>query len=125
MPVLEKGTLLRRHSPLAPASEQRRIIDNPSVLPSFDDVLGQHGLSPLSASAIEIFQINVGKRCNHICGHCHVDAGPDRLEVMTRETAAECMRALERTSIPKVDITGGAPELNPNFRWLVEQARRL
>ena len=125
MPVLEKGTLLKRHSPLAPASEQLRIIDSPSVVPSFDDLLGQNGLNPLSASGIEIFQINVGKRCNQICGHCHVDAGPDRLEIMTQETAAECIRALERTTIPNVDITGGAPELNPNFRWLVEQARRL
>ena len=53
------------------------------------------------------------------------DAGPDRLEMMTEETAAECLRALECTSIPKVDITGGAPELNPNFRWLVAEARRL
>ena len=125
MPVLEKGTLLKRHSPLAPASEQLRIIDGPSVVPSFDDLLEQNGLSPLFASGIEVFQINLGKRCNQVCGHCHVDAGPDRMEIMTQETAAECIRTLERTSIPKVDITGGAPELNPNFRWLVEQASRL
>src|SRR5262245_41026442 len=125
MPVLEKGTLLKRHSPLAPASEQMRVIDSTTAIPSFDDVLRHNGLSPLCASGIEIFQINVGKRCNQICGHCHVDAGPDRVEMMNQETAAECIRVLEKTSIPKVDITGGAPELNPNFRWLVEQARRL
>jgi radical SAM/Cys-rich protein len=125
MAVLEKGTLLKRHSPLAPASEQLRIIDSTGTVPSFDDLLHQNGLAPLSASGIEIFQINVGKRCNQICGHCHVDAGPDRLEMMTRETATDCIRALEPTGISKVDITGGAPELNPNFRWLVEQARRL
>ena len=125
MPVLEKGTLLKRHSPLAPASEQLRIIDNTSMVPSFDDLLRKNGLSPLSATGIEIFQINVGKRCNQICGHCHVDAGPDRLEMMTQETATECIRALECTTIPKVDITGGAPELNPNFRWLVAEARHL
>jgi radical SAM/Cys-rich protein len=125
MPVLEKGTLLKRHSPLAPASEQLRIIDGPSVVPSFDDLLEKNGLGPLFAAGIEVFQINVGKRCNQVCGHCHVDAGPDRMEMMTEETAAECLRTLERTSIPTVDITGGAPELNPNFRWLVEQARHL
>ena len=125
MPVLEKGTLLKRHSPLAPASEQLRIIDGPGVVPSFDDLLEKNGLGPLFAAGIEVFQINVGKRCNQVCGHCHVDAGPDRMEMMTEETAAECLRTLERTSIPTVDITGGAPELNPNFRWLVEQARRL
>ena len=125
MPVLEKGSLLKRHSPLASASEQLRIIDETSAVPSFDDLLRKNGLNPLSATGIEILQINVGKRCNQICGHCHVDAGPDRLEMMTQETATECIRALERTSIPKVDITGGAPELNPNFRWLVAEARRL
>jgi len=125
MPVLEKGTLLKRHSPLAPTSEQLRIIDGPSVVPPFDDLLEQNGLGPLFASGIEVFQINLGKRCNQVCGHCHVDAGPDRLEMMTQETAAECLRTLEITSIPTVDITGGAPELNPNFHWLVEQARSL
>jgi radical SAM/Cys-rich protein len=125
MPVLEKGTLLKRHSPLAPASEQLRIIDQPSIVPSFDDLLRQNGLGPLSAAGIDIFQINVGKRCNQICSHCHVDAGPERMEIMSRETAVECIRVLERTTIPKVDITGGAPELNPNFRWLVEQSCRL
>lgn len=126
MPVLEKGTLLKRHSPLvAPASEQMHVIDNTTSVPAFDDLLRRNGLGTLSASGIEIFQINVGKRCNQICGHCHVDAGPDRLEMMTQETAAECIRALEQTNIPKVDITGGAPELNPSFRWLVQQASRL
>ena len=125
MAVLEKGTLLKRHSPLAPASEQLRIIDSTATVPSFDDLLQQNGLAPLSASGIEIFQINVGKRCNQICGHCHVDAGPDRREIMTRETAELCIAALARTPIPTVDITGGAPELNPNFRWLVEQSRAL
>lgn len=125
MPVLEKGTLRKRHSPLAHARKQLRIIDDAGVVPSFDDLLQQSGLNPLSASGIEIFQINVGKQCNQVCGHYHVDAGPDRLEMMTQETAAECVRALEHTTIPKVDITGGAPELNPNFRWLVEEARRL
>jgi radical SAM/Cys-rich protein len=72
-----------------------------------------------------VLQINVGKLCNQICRHCHVDAGPDRMEQMTRETAELCIRALEPTDIPTVDITGGAPELNPNFRWLVEQATGL
>jgi radical SAM/Cys-rich protein len=72
-----------------------------------------------------VFQINVGKLCNQTCRHCHVDAGPDRVESMSRETAELCMAALARTEIPVVDITGGAPELNPSFRWLVEESRRL
>src|SRR6185436_3967925 len=63
--------------------------------------------------------------CNQTSRHCHVDAGPDRRESMTRETAELCVQALARTDIPTVDITGGAPELNPNFRRLVEQSRAL
>src|SRR5262249_48328370 len=57
--------------------------------------------------------------------HCHVDAGPDRTEVMTRETMEQCLRVLATTDIPRVELTGGAPELNPDFRWLVERLRGL
>ena len=91
--------------------------------PSFNSALARHGLHPLRATGIEIFQINVGKLCNQTCRHCHVDAGPDRTERMTRETAEACMAALERTNATTVDITGGAPELNENFRYLVDASR--
>jgi len=70
-------------------------------------------------------QVNVGRTCNQTCRHCHVDAGPDRREVMTRETMQHCLDAVKRAAIPTVDVTGGAPELNPDFRWLVSEARRL
>jgi len=70
-------------------------------------------------------QVNVGKLCNQTCQHCHVDAGPDRRESMSREIAEAVIDVLARTEIPTLDITGGAPEMNPNFRWLVEEARRL
>ena len=83
------------------------------------------GLHPLRSTGMTVLQINVGKLCNQTCRHCHVDAGPDRIESMSRETAELCIQALAETDIPTVDITGGAPELNPNFRWLVEQARGL
>ena len=108
-------SLLSRGSPLASAREQLHVL---ARLPmrSFSDAAG-----PLRPAAIEIFQINVGKLCNMTCRHCHVDAGPDRREVMTRETMTMCLDALDRSGIPTVDITGGAPELNPEFRWLVEQ----
>jgi radical SAM/Cys-rich protein len=75
----------------------------------------------LTPGAVAALQINVGKLCNQTCRHCHVDAGPDRTEVMSRETMAACLRALDAAAIPTVDITGGAPELNPHFRWLVEE----
>ncbi|MGE0644536.1 MAG: arsenosugar biosynthesis radical SAM (seleno)protein ArsS [Nitrospira sp.] len=118
-------TLLGQQKPLAPPSEQLRLLaDCGSRLP-FEARLAEAGLSPLYATGITIFQINVGKLCNQTCLHCHVDAGPHRTEVMSRETAELCVAALTQTDIPTVDITGGAPELNPNFRWLVEQARRL
>ena len=78
------------------------------------------GLRPLP---VDVFQINVGKLCNMTCAHCHVDAGPDRTEeVMTRSTAEACLRALDRTTAGTVDLTGGAPELNPSFRFLVEES---
>lgn len=85
----------------------------------------QAGLRPLKATGITVLQLNVGKLCNQTCRHCHVDAAPDRTESMSRETAALCIEALATSDIPTVDITGGAPELNQNFRWLVEQARSL
>lgn len=118
-------TLLARQSPLAPASEQLRLLGATTSCPSFQVSMEQAGLSPLRATGITVFQINVGKLCNQTCRHCHVDAGPDRTESMSRETAELCIQALCKTDIPTVDITGGAPELNPNFRWLVEQAHGL
>jgi radical SAM/Cys-rich protein len=118
-------SLKARANPLSAATEQLRILSTPNGFPRFEEKMSGAGLSQLDATGITVFQINVGKLCNQTCHHCHVDAGPDRKEIMTRETAEECIRALAKTQIPTVDITGGAPELNPNFRWLVEQARAL
>jgi radical SAM/Cys-rich protein len=91
----------------------------------FGEALESEGLWPLRPTSIEVLQINVGKLCNQSCRHCHVDAGPDRAEIMSRETAMLCVDALRSYAIPTVDITGGAPELNPSFRWLVEQCASL
>lgn len=118
-------TLLKRNTPLSSSAEQLKILAQMKSCPTFDCRLEQAGLFPLSATGITVFQINVGKLCNQSCRHCHVDAGPDRQERMNRETAELCIHALANTDIPAVDITGGAPELNENFRWLVEQARSL
>jgi radical SAM/Cys-rich protein len=120
------ATLVATHHPLAGAGEQLRILNQPRAAQrAFEEALAASGLHPLTAAGIQVFQINVGKLCNQTCRHCHVDAGPDRREMMTRETAEICMRKLADTDIPAVDITGGAPELNPNFRFLVEESRRL
>lgn len=120
-------TLLRQASPLAVAEEQRRILESESLSgqPHFQHVLARHGLYPMRATGIEVLQINLGKLCNQTCRHCHVDAGPERREIMSGETVAACLQALARTSIPTVDITGGAPEMNPHFRSLVAESRRL
>jgi len=114
----------RRSHVTAPSAQHQRREDMADLVP-FDRRLAQAGLFPLHATGITVFQINVGKLCNQTCRHCHVDAGPDRTERMSRETAELCIAALARTDIPTVDVTGGAPELNSNFRWLVEQARVL
>lgn len=118
-------TLARRRSPLADPVEQLRILENRAGAASFDQTLCIHGTTALKASAIEVLQINVGRLCNQTCRHCHVDAGPDRREVMTRQVMEQCIDVLRRSSIPIVDITGGAPEMNPEFRWLVRESRRL
>ena len=91
----------------------------------FADKLHQVGQAPLRAMEIDTLQVNVGKLCNQTCRHCHVDAGPTRTEVMTRETAEEVAGVLHRYPIHNLDITGGAPELNPHFDFLVEEARSL
>lgn len=90
----------------------------------FRDKMAAAGLSPLKITGFDIFQVNVGKMCNQTCKHCHVDAGPTRKEKMTRETMAECLRVLDTGLFKTVDITGGAPEMNPHFRWFVEEIRR-
>ena len=76
-------------------------------------------------AALETLQVNVGYRCNQSCLHCHVNAGPTRTEMMERSTALEVLSFIERSGIHTLDITGGAPELNPNFRFLVTAARAL
>ncbi len=118
-------TLVRRRSTLADPAEQMRMLAAAAHLPVFAESLASHGESPLAAQGIEVLQINVGKVCNQTCRHCHVDAGPDRRESMDRAVAEACLRLLRRGNIPTLDITGGAPEMNPHFRWLVAEARGL
>ena len=117
-------SLLRQGNALADPMEQRRILESDPRRP-FEQALAESGLWPLRAMGIEVLQVNVGKLCNQTCRHCHVDAGPDRREIMTRDTMQLCLDVLSKTDIPTLDITGGAPEMNPHFRWLVEQARQL
>lgn len=118
-------TLLRRRSPLAETAEQLRILNDGEQRFAFEQTLAANGLSPLRANGIQVLQLNMGKLCNQTCRHCHVDAGPDRRESMSRETAEACIDLLQWSNIPTIDITGGAPEMNLQFRWLVTEAHRL
>lgn len=118
-------SLKRQEHALADGFYQLDVLNDTALLgkdlPKFKEKLSDINLFPLKPTGIDIFQINVGKMCNQVCKHCHVDAGPDRKEIMTKETMQLCLDALKETDIPTVDLTGGAPEMNPNFRWFVEE----
>lgn len=88
---------------------------------NFDEKIG----AELFAGMIDTLQVNVGKLCNQACKHCHVDASPKRTEIMPREVVDACLRVLRDFKIPTLDITGGAPEMIPDFRFFVTQARKL
>jgi len=92
---------------------------------NFHHKLQEIDLYPLEPRQLEVFQINLGKMCNQVCKHCHVDAGPDRKEIMTRETIDACLLAIESSGAHTVDLTGGAPEMNPDFRYFVEKLSAL
>ena len=116
-------TLLNVRSPLADPREQRARLQALPLQKTFHEALESAGTRDLRATGISVLQINVGKRCNQACRHCHVDAGPDRQEVMSAAVVDACLRFLEVTDIQTLDITGGAPELHPSFRDIVVRAR--
>jgi radical SAM/Cys-rich protein len=121
-----KSLKVLNHS-LSNSENQLSILENDrsGLQPSFKSKVAEMGLFPLLSTGVEIFQINMGKMCNQVCKHCHVDAGPDRKEIMTRETMELCLQAMNSPTIKIVDLTGGAPELNPLFRWFVEEIKKL
>ncbi len=123
--MIAELTLLRQGSPLAEPARQVQLLSPRGGQLGFDAALAACGRAPLHATGIQVLQINVGKLCNQTCRHCHVDAGPDRREMMDRDTVEACLGVIGRTDVPTVDITGGAPEMNPHFRRLVSEARRL
>ena len=100
------------------------LFDNESY-PRFSSKLSIQNNFPLSVKKLEIFQVNIGYMCNQVCTHCHVDAGPDRKEIMTKDTMQQCLEAIKIAGAHTVDITGGAPEMNPNFRWFIEELTKM
>src|SRR5439155_6172164 len=95
-----------------------------SKMNRFAQKLAEHSIS-LSRGRPEILQVNVGKLCNLTCMHCHVNAGPKRKEIMARKTIDRIIDWLARTNVPTVDLTGGAPEMIPDFRYFIEQVKSL
>ena len=92
---------------------------------SFSDSLKGTGLFPLISTSIKTLQVNVGYRCNQACAHCHVAASPSRGEVMSRAVMEACLSLAQDSLIETLDITGGAPEMHPDYRWFVERASTL
>ncbi len=123
-----KKSLKARDGELAAVNKQLEILNGglfaDGELPFFKDKIAKSGNYPLQPKKLEILQINVGYMCNQVCEHCHVDAGPDRKEIMTRETMEQCLEVIRNTEAHTLDLTGGAPEMNPNFRWFVEEAAK-
>jgi radical SAM/Cys-rich protein len=117
-------SLLRLGHRLASSAQQLQVLREHSPR-DFAATLADAGLAPLRAGAPDTLQINLGKRCNQTCHHCHVDAGPDRREVMPDAVVDACLDLLARPGIATLDITGGAPELHPRFRDIVRRARAL
>ncbi|MCM5661979.1 arsenosugar biosynthesis radical SAM (seleno)protein ArsS [Galbibacter mesophilus] len=122
-------SLHKRENELSKTETQLKILSNGifqnGELPTFKEKLAETNQFPLQPKKLEILQINVGYMCNQVCSHCHVDAGPDRKEIMTRETMQQCLDVIKTTGAHTLDLTGGAPEMNPNFRWFVEEASKV
>jgi radical SAM/Cys-rich protein len=120
-------TLSRTNNDLANTIIQLEVLNDKDKLDDtfipFGKNISNHGYSDgIIPVRPDIFQLNIGKLCNQTCAHCHVDAGPDKkVENMDRETLEKCLAIITKYNIPTVDITGGAPEMNPHFRWFVEE----
>ena len=125
---MQKKSLKKQNKELADAQRQLEILSNgifsDQELPTFAKKIGETGQFPLRPKKLEILQINLGYMCNQVCEHCHVDAGPDRKEIMTKETMLQCLEVIKNTNATTLDLTGGAPEMNPNFRWFVNEASK-
>ncbi len=114
---------------IAIAQEQLKVLNQgpfeTGKLPKFKKKLEEANQFPLRLKKLDVFQVNIGYMCNLVCEHCHVDAGPDRKEIMTTETMQQCLDAIKVSGASTIDITGGAPEMNSHFRWFIEEINKL
>ena len=122
-------SLMGREHDLADSKRQIDFLSNgifaSGDLPLFSEKIKETQGGSLRPKTLEILQINLGYMCNQVCAHCHVDAGPDRKEIMSKKTLEKCLQILEKTSITTLDLTGGAPEMHPDFRWFVAKAAQI
>ena len=122
-------SLHSRADPLASTATQLARLEGgifaTDELPTFKERLQQLETFPLKPRALEILQVNLGYLCNQVCAHCHVDAGPDRKEIMNLETIEKVLEVARATEVGTLDLTGGAPEMNPHFNYLVEKAKSI
>ena len=118
-------SLNRRSHELASPGRQIEVLQGLETQISFGDALKKSSLLPLRPTQIDIFQINVGRVCNQTCAHCHVDAGPDRKELMSDEILDKCLEVFESSPIQTIDITGGAPEMHPRFREIISRCGQM
>ena len=129
MTKIKTQSLQKKGSALAQSNKQLDILSSGIFkngdLPTFKSMISETNQFPLKAKKLEILQINVGYMCNQVCEHCHVDAGPDRTEIMTRTTMKMCLDVIKNSGAHTLDLTGGAPEMNPDFRWFVEEAAKV
>lgn len=125
---MKTQSLHKRGAPLSKAQKQLEYLSNGifrnGELPTFRQKVADSNMLPVTSQKLEILQLNLGYMCNQTCEHCHVDAGPDRKEIMTRETMQQCLEVIRNTGAHTLDLTGGAPEMNPDFRWFVEEAAK-
>lgn len=120
-------SLKARQNALSNTQRQLDILSNglfqDGTLPTFEDKIKAYQLDAIRPKTLKILQINLGYMCNQVCAHCHVDAGPDRKEMMLDQTLEDCLSVMRNNPIETVDLTGGAPEMHPKFRRFVEQIR--
>ncbi len=113
-------SLSARDSELSSTLIQLQVLNGQKSGSEFESFIGKAGI--IKPSKVDVFQLNIGKLCNQTCLHCHVDAGPDkRVENMSKDTLEKCLKIILDNDFKTVDITGGAPEMNPHFRWFVEE----
>jgi radical SAM/Cys-rich protein len=104
--------------------EQLSALDN-ICHQNFIDTLAANGQYPLKAAGVDVFQMNICRKCNLFCKHCHVEAGPHRTEMMSKSLMGNCLDILRENEISTIDITGGAPEINPHLEWFLDIASQL